>query len=72
MNKLQQNFKGGLKTTLLGFVILMLNFFYLTERNGDAIIFFGLLLVSFGLFFVPDDLIKGIKHLIEKNKNKTL
>ena len=72
MNKLQQNFKGGLKTTLLGFVILMLNFFYLTERNGDAIIFFGLLLVSFGLFFAPDDLFKGIKHLIEKNKNKTL
>lgn len=70
MNKLQNNFKNSWKTTLLGFLLLVADLYYVTEKNGEALIFFGLLIVSFGLFFAPDDLIKGVKNLIKKNQNK--
>ena len=70
MNKLQDNFKNSWKTTLLGFILLVADLYYVTEKNGEALIFFGLLVVSFGLFFAPDDLIKGVKNLIKKNQNK--
>ena len=72
MNKLQKNFKEGVTTTILGFFLLIGNFYYLTEKNGDAIIFFGTLLISLALFFAPDDLVKGIKALIKKNQDKQL
>ena len=70
MNKLQDNFKNSWKTTLLGFILLVADLYYVTEKNGDALIFFGLLVVSLGLFFAPDDLINGVKNLIKKNQNK--
>ena len=72
MNKLQKNFKEGVTTTILGFFLLIGNFYYLTEKNGDAMIFFGTLLISLALFFAPDDLVKGIKALIKKNQDKQL
>jgi hypothetical protein len=72
MNKLQENFKEGVTTTILGFFLLIGNFYYLTEKDGDAMIFFGTLLISLALFFAPDDLVKGIKALIKKNQDKQL
>lgn len=72
MNKLQKNFKEGVTTTILGFFLLIADFYYLTEKNGEAMIFFGILLASFALFFAPDDLVKGIKALIKKNQDKQL
>jgi len=67
-----KNFKEGVTTTILGFFILIGNFYYLLERNGGAMIFFGMLVVSLALFLAPDDLVKGIKALIKKNQDKQL
>jgi hypothetical protein len=67
---MENNFRKGWKTTLIGFILLLVDLYYLTEKNGSALIFFGLLVVSLGLFFAPDDLIKGIKNLIKKNQDK--
>lgn len=67
---MEKNFKQGWKTTLIGLILLLVDIYYLTEKNGSALIFFGLLVVSFGLFFAPDDLIKGVKNLIKKNQDK--
>ena len=67
---MEKNFKQGWKTTLIGLILLLVDIYYLTEKNGSAMIFFGLLVVSFGLFFAPDDLIKGVKNLIKKNQDK--
>lgn len=72
MSKLEKNFKEGVTTTILGFFLLVGNFYYLTEKDGDAMIFFGTLLISLALFFAPDDLVKGIKALIKKNQDKQL
>ena len=72
MNRLEKNFKEGITTTILGFMILIGNFYYLLERDGGAAIFFGMLLVSLALFLAPDDLKSGIKALIKKNQNKEL
>ena len=72
MEKLQKNFKEGVTTTILGFLLLIGNFYYLTEKDGDTMIFFGTLLISLALFLAPDDLIKGIKALIKKNQEKEL
>lgn len=67
---MENNFRKGWKTTLVGFILLFVDLYYLIEKNGSAMIFFGLLVVSLGLFFAPDDLIKGIKNLIKKNQDK--
>lgn len=67
---MENNFRKGWKTTLVGFILLLVDLYYLIEKNGSAMIFFGLLVVSLGLFFAPDDLIKGIKNLIKKNQDK--
>lgn len=67
-----RNFKEGVTTTILGFFILIGNFYYLLERDGEAMIFFGMLLVSLALFLAPDDLKSGIKALIKKNQDKQL
>jgi hypothetical protein len=67
-----KNFLDGATTTVLGFMLLIGNFYYLLEKDGDAITFFGLLGVSLALFLAPDTLIDGIKALINKNKNKQL
>jgi hypothetical protein len=72
MNKLQKNFKEGVTTTILGFMLLIGNFYYLTEKDGDATIFFGTLLISLALFLAPDDLVKGIKSLIKRNQDKEI
>ena len=72
MEKLQKNFKEGVTTTILGFMLLVGNFYYLTERNGDTTIFFGTLLISLALFLAPDDLKSGIKALIKKNQDKQI
>lgn len=67
---MQNNFKMGWKTTLVGLVLLLVDLYYLLEKDGKPVIFFGVLLVSLGLFFAPDDLVKGIKNLIKKNQHK--
>jgi uncharacterized membrane protein len=67
---MEKNFRQGWKTTLIGLILLLVDIYYLTEKNGSAMIFFGLLVVSFGLFFAPDDLIKAVKSLIKKNQDK--
>ena len=72
MSRLEKNFKEGVTTTILGFVLLVGNFYYLTEKDGGATIFFGMLLVSLDLFLAPDDLKSGIKALIKKNQDKEL
>lgn len=72
MDKLQKNFKDGVATTILGFFLLIGNFYYLTEKDGDTMIFFGTLLISLALFLAPDDLVKGIKALIKKNQDKQI
>ena len=72
MSILEKNFKEGVTTTILGFFILVGNFYYLLERDGEAMIFFGMLLVSLALFLAPDDLKSGIKALIKKNQDKQL
>jgi hypothetical protein len=72
MNKLQKNFKEGVTTTLLGLFLLIGNFYYLTEKDGDTTIFFGTLLISLALFLAPDDLVKGIKALIKRNQDKEI
>lgn len=72
MEKLQKNFKEGVTTTVLGFMLLIGNFYYLTEKDGDGMVFFGVLGVSLALFLAPDTLVDGIKALINKNKNKEL
>jgi hypothetical protein len=72
MSRLEKNFKEGVTTTILGFVLLVGNFYYLTEKDGDTTIFFGTLLISLALFLAPDDLVKGIKALIKRNQEKEL
>ena len=72
MEKLQKNFKEGVTTTILGFMLLIGNFYYLTEKDGDTTIFFGTLLISLALFLAPDDLKSGIKALIKKIKDKQI
>jgi len=72
MNKLQKNFKEGVMTNILGFMLLVGNFYYLTEKDGDTTIFFGTLLISLALFLAPDDLVKGIKALIKRNQDKEI
>ena len=72
MDKLQKNFKEGVLTTILGFFLLIGNFYYLTEKDGDTTVFFGTLLISLALFLAPDDLVKGIKALIKRNQDKEL
>ena len=72
MDRLQKNFKEGVTTTILGFMILIGNFYYLLEKDGGATIFFGMLLISLALFLAPDDLKSGIKALIKKNQEKEL
>lgn len=72
MRNIINNFKEGVTTTIFGFMLLIANFYYLIEKDGNATIFFGLLFVSFALFFAPDDLINGVRNLIRKNQNKRL
>ena len=72
MSRLEKNFKEGITTTILGFVLLVGNFYYLTEKDGDGMIFFGTLLLSLALFLAPDTLVGGIKALIKKNQEKEL
>jgi hypothetical protein len=72
MSRLEKNFKEGVLTTILGFFLLIGNFYYLIEKDGDTTIFFGTLLISLALFLAPDDLVKGIKALIKRNQDKEL
>ena len=72
MSKIEKNFKEGVITTILGFMLLIGNFYYLLEKDGGATIFFGMLLISLALFLAPDDLKSGIKALIKKNQEKEL
>lgn len=72
MSRLEKNFKEGVTTTILGFMLLVGNFYYLTEKDGDGMVFFGTLLLSLALFLAPDTLISGIKALIKKNQEKEL
>ena len=72
MDRLQKNFKEGVLTSILGFFLLIGNFYYLIEKDGDTTIFFGTLLISLALFLAPDDLVKGIKALIKRNQDKEI
>ena len=60
------------KTTLLGVLLIVVDIYYLLFLKYDKITFFGVLAVSVALLFAPDNLIGGIKSLIDKNKNKEL
>ena len=67
-----RNILKSWKTSLLGLALLGANVYYILFARSDVMIVSLLLLVSFGLFFAPDDLIKGVKHLIKKNQEKEL
>lgn len=60
------------KTSVLGAVILIVNFYYLLEKNAELTPFLVLLGAGIALLFAPDTLIRGIKSLINKNKSKQL
>ena len=72
MSRLEKNFKEGVTTTILGFMLLVGNFYYLIEKDGDGMVFFGTLLLSLALFLAPDTLVSGIKALIKKNQDKAI
>ena len=67
-----KNILKSWKTSILGLVLLSANVYYILFAQADIMIFALLLLVSFALFFAPDDLIRGVKRLIEKNQEKEL
>ncbi len=60
------------KTTVLGALLIVVDIYYLLYLEYSKITFFGLLAVGVALLFAPDNLIGGIKSLIDKNKNKEL
>lgn len=67
-----RNILKSWKTSLLGLALLGANVYYILFAQADIMIFSLLLLVSFALFFAPDDLVRGVKILIEKNQEKEL
>jgi hypothetical protein len=67
-----KNLIVGWKTTLLGIIILSVDFYYLLEKNAELTPFIILLVAGIAMLFAPDTLIGGVKTLINKNKSKQL
>jgi len=65
-----QNIFMGWKTTLLGLIILAVDFYYLLEKDANTFNFAILLIVSIGFLFAPDTIILGLKSVIKNNKDK--
>jgi hypothetical protein len=64
------NIVKGWKTTLLGLVILGVNFYYLLEKDAEVFKFSILLIVAIGFLFAPDTIIDGLRSIIKNNKDK--
>jgi hypothetical protein len=65
-----KNIVAGWKTTLLGLVILGVNFYYLLEKDAELFKFTILLVIGIGFLFAPDTIIEGLKSVIKNNKDK--
>lgn len=64
------NIVKGWKTTLLGLVILGVNFYYLLEKDAEIFKFSILLVVAIGFLFAPDTIVDGLRSVIKNNKDK--
>ena len=64
------NIVKGWKTTLLGLVILGVNFYYLLEKDAEVFKFSILLIVAIGFLFAPDTIVDGLRSIIKNNKDK--
>jgi hypothetical protein len=64
------NIVNGWKTTLLGLVILGVNFYYLLEKDAEVFKFSILLVVAIGFLFAPDTIVDGLRSIIKNNKDK--
>ena len=64
------NIVKGWKTTLLGLVILGVDFYYLLEKDAEIFKFSILLVVAIGFLFAPDTIIDGLRSVIKNNKDK--
>lgn len=64
------NIVKGWKTTLLGLVILGVNFYYLLEKDAEVFKFSILLVVAIGFLFAPDTIVDGLRSIIKNNKDK--
>lgn len=65
-----KNIVKGWKTTLLGLVILGVNFYYLLEKDAEIFKFSILLIVAIGFLFAPDTIVDGLRSVIKNNKDK--
>lgn len=65
-----KNIVKGWKTTLLGLVILGVNFYYLLEKDAELFKFTILLVIGIGFLFAPDTIIEGLRSVIKNNKDK--
>jgi len=65
-----KNIVAGWKTTLLGLVILGVNFYYLLEKDAELFKFTILLVIGIGFLFAPVTIIGGLKSVIKNNKDK--
>lgn len=64
------NIVKGWKTTLLGLVILGVDFYYLLEKDAEVFKFVIMLVVGVGFLFTPDTIIDGLRSVIKNNKEK--
>lgn len=64
------NIVKGWKTTLLGLVILGVDFYYLLEKEAEVFKFVIMLVVGVGFLFTPDTIIDGLRSVIKNNKEK--
>lgn len=64
------NIVKGWKTTLLGLVILGVDFYYLLEKDAEVFKFAIMLVVGVGFLFTPDTIIDGLRSVIKNNKEK--
>lgn len=64
------NIVKGWKTTLLGLIILGVDFYYLLEKDAEVFKFVIMLVVGVGFLFTPDTIIDGLRSVIKNNKEK--
>lgn len=65
-----KNIVSGWKTTLMGLIILGVNFYYLLEKDAEIFKFLILLVVAIGFLFAPDTIVDGLRSVIKNNKDK--
>lgn len=65
-----KNIVSGWKTTLMGLIILGVNFYYLLEKDAEIFKFSILLVVAIGFLFAPDTIVDGLRSVIKNNKDK--